>query len=367
MMKSLLRALTIGLLALTPALSFAEVTLKEDAPDVYYVKHGDNLWNIASQYLDSPWQWPELWHVNEEIENPHLIYPGDVIRIVYVDGRPRIQVERNGDSDSEQAPENTVKMMTDGTLVKLEPKARVVALDTAIPAIPLDTVETYLVQGLVLSKAQLEMSPYVVGGEDNRVVYGENDVIYARDPVEAWEDLVRSYGIYRVGEEYVDPITKEILGYEALEIGLGRVANQESEIATMRLIRSSEDIRQGDRVLNATENSLQSVFYPVAPDEHIDARVIRFFDRINSVARNEVLVLNKGNRDGLRPGHTLDVLQDGEVVKDKVRDEMIQLPPTKAGTLVIFRVFEKVSYGLVVEATRPIRMNDIATNPAGSL
>jgi len=364
MMKSLLRALTTGLLVLAPALSFAQVTLKDDAPDVYYVKNGDNLWNIASQFLDSPWQWPELWHVNQEIENPHLIYPGDVIRIVYVDGKPRIEVERNGGADDGK---ETVKMMTDGRLVKMEPKARVVALDTAIPAIPLDTVENYLVEGLVLSKLQLEQAPYVVGGEDARVVFGDGDTVYARDPVDAWENLVRSYGIYRVGEEYVDPVTKEILGYEALEIALARVADQESEIATLRLIQSNEDVREQDRVLNAAERKMQSVFYPVAPDEAIDARVIRFFDRLNSVARNEALVINKGIRDGLRAGHVLEVKQAGQVVKDKVRDEMIQLPQVKAGTIIVFRAFEKVSYALVVEAERPIRMNDIATNPAGSL
>ena len=362
MMKSLLRALTTGLLVLVPALSFAQVALKDDAPDVYYVKNGDNLWNIASQFLDSPWQWPELWHVNQEIENPHLIYPGDVIRIVYVDGQPRIKVERNGD-----APKETVKMMSDGTLVKLQPKARVVALDTAIPAIPLDTVENYLIEGLVLSKAQLEEAPYVVGGEDSRVVFGEGDTVYARDPIYGWENLVRSYGVYRVGEEYVDPETKEILGYEALEIALARVADQESEIATLRLIQSKEDVREQDRILNANERKMQSVFYPVAPDEAINARVIRFFDRLNSVARNEALVINKGARDGLRVGHVLEVKQAGEVVKDKVRDEMIQLPPVKAGTIIVFRAFEKVSYALVVEAERPIRENDIATNPAGSL
>ena len=361
MMKSLLRALTTGLLVLVPALSFAQVALKDDAPDVYYVKNGDNLWNIASQFLDSPWQWPELWHVNQEIENPHLIYPGDVIRIVYVDGQPRIKVERNGD-----APKETVKMMSDGTLVKLQPKARVVALDTAIPAIPLDTVENYLIEGLVLSKAQLEEAPYVVGGEDSRVVFGEGDTVYARDPIYGWENLVRSYGVYRVGEEYVDPETKEILGYEALEIALARVADQESEIATLRLIQSKEDVREQDRILNANERKMQSVFYPVAPDEAIDARVIRFFDRLNSVARNDVVVLNKGLRDGLKEGNVLDLFGKGEVVRDRQLGDNVALPAEKTGSLVIFRVFDKVSYGLIMESTRPIYMNDIAKSPAGS-
>lgn len=357
-MKNLfLRALTAGILLITFGAASAQVALKNDHPQTYYVKEGDTLWDIASTFLDNPWQWPELWHVNQEIGNPHLIYPGDVIKLRYVEGKPKLVVER-GDHG---------KMAQAGGVVKLSPKAREVPLDTAIPAIPLGQIQAFLKDGLVLSREEIAEAPYVVGGQDGRIAFGQGDMVYARDPVDEWPDLVQSYGFYRVGEEYVDPETREILGYEALEIGLGRVADHEGEMVTLDVVESNEDIRVQDRIFTTRERKVQSIFYPTAPDEKIEARIIRFFGRVSSVARNDVVVLNRGVREGLKEGDVMDVFQRGEVVQDRVSDEMVQLPRVKAGTIIIFRVFEKVAYGLVLTSQRPIRKNDIVTNPVGSL
>mgnify|MGYP005749316151 CR=1 FL=1 len=365
MMKSLLRALSAGMLATVAGLgalqAYANVTLKNGHPQVYYVKQGDTLWDISSQFLDSPWQWPELWHVNEEIDNPHLIYPGDVIRLVYVEGRPQLQVERGG-KDS-----GTVKMMTDGSLVKLSPQIREMPLDSAIPTIPVSTIQTFLLEALVVDREESAKAPYIVAGSDGRVVYAQNDTVYAVDPVNQWAELIQSYGVFRVGHRYVDPETNEILGIEARRVGTLRTTDQQGEMATFRVVESREDLRPEDRLFTSREGRMQSIFYPSAPDTAVRARIIRFFDRLHSVARNDVVVLNKGSRDGLRDGHVLEVLQEGDRVKDPLRRGTLQLPPTKAGTVVLFRVFEKVSYGMVVEASLPIRMNDIATNPSGSL
>ncbi|MBA3979903.1 MAG: peptigoglycan-binding protein LysM [Alcanivorax sp.] len=353
MMKSLLRAVSAAALLAAWGLASAQVALRDNHPDVYYVKPGDTLWDISSTFLSNPWQWPELWHGNDAIDNPHLIYPGDVIRLRMVEGRPQLDVERA----VRVAPDE------DG-VVRLSPQARILPLATAIPAIPLGNIQTFLREALVLSREELAQSPYIVGGTDRRVIYGQGDLVYARDVVSQWEDLIQDYGFYRVGERYVDPETNEILGHEALQIGTGRVTAHDGEILTLRVQRSTEELRAQDRVLISPERRLQSTFYPAAPDEEVGARIIRFFDRLNSVARNDVVVINRGSREGLREGHVLDVFQQGEAVRDRDRNEMIRLPDSKSGTMILFRVFEKVSYGLIIESTRPIYMQDIVRNPS---
>lgn len=370
MMKSLLRAVSAGLLVTVAGLgalqASADVTLKNGHPQVYYVKQGDTLWDISSQFLESPWQWPELWHVNEEIDNPHLIYPGDVIKLVYVEGRPQLHVER-GAAGPGGTPKETVKMMSDGSIVKLSPEVRVLPLDAAIPTIPVSSIQTFLRDALVVTKDEVAQAPYIVAGADRRVVYAQGDTVYALDPVSKWVELIQSYGVFRVGHRYVDPETKEILGIEALKIGMVRTIDRDEEMGTFRVVQAQEDIRPEDRLFTSREGRMQSIFYPSAPDSLVEARIIRFFDRLHSVARNDVVVINKGSRDGLRDGHVLEVMQDGEVIRDPLRKGTIKLPRAKAGTLVLFRVFEKVSYGLIVQATLPIRMNDLATNPTGSM
>lgn len=357
MMKSLLRILQVCTLIGASSLAIAqEVALKDGHPDVYYVKDGDNLWNIASQFLDSPWQWPELWHVNEEIDNPHLIFPGDSIRLVYVDGRPRLELQREG-------AQEVVKISPDGSTVKLTPKLRELPLSAAIPVIPLANVESFLVKTQVLSADEVNSSPYMVGGEGGRVTFGRNDLVYARDPYTQWEELAPNYGIYRTGHEYVDPDTDLILGYEALRTGSGSVETHQGDTIGLRVLSSSQELMAGDRVLPAREQALLSSFRPTAPEVEVEAKIIRFFDRLASVARNDVVVLNKGSEHGLELGHVLDVMQQGDIVKDQFMNELVQLPEVNAGTLMVFNVFDKVSYALVMESSRPLNMFDRATNP----
>lgn len=164
----------------------------------------------------------------------------------------------------------------------------------------------------------------------------------------------------------MDPQTQEVLGYEARRIGLASVRDQEEDMTTLEVIRSSEDVRVDDRLFQQPDREVRAVLYPHAPDEKITGNIIRFFDRINSVARNDVVVINKGEREGMEPGHVLEIFQQGELVRDRQQDEMVRLPRTKAGTLVLFRVHEKVSYGLIMESTRPIYMQDIVESPEGS-
>ncbi|WP_303759295.1 LysM peptidoglycan-binding domain-containing protein [Alcanivorax jadensis] len=355
MMKSVQRALAFGLLVSLSGLAAAQVMLKDGHPGKYFVKNGDTLWDISARFLEEPWQWPEIWQINEEISNPHLIYPGDEIRLTYVDGEPRLSVKRGVEE----------KTLPNGT-VKLTPKVREIANDEAIPAIPAGAIAAYLKEGLVVSRQEIAEAPYIVGGRDRRVIFGEGDTVYARDALTQWEGLDQSYGVYRTGEQYVDPDTNEVLGYEARQIGLGRVAGHEDDMVTLRVTKSNEDLRIDDRLFSTEDRRVRSVLYPSAPDTKIEAKVIRFFDRINSVARNDVVVINKGERDGLKVGNVLDVFGQGEVVRDRQRGDRVQLPRERTGSMVIFRVFDKVSYGLIMESLRPIYMHDVAESPAGS-
>ncbi|EKF74301.1 LysM domain-containing protein [Alcanivorax hongdengensis A-11-3] len=355
MMKSVQRALTFGLLLAVSGLASAEVMLKEGHPSTYYVKNGDTLWDISGRFLEHPWQWPEIWQINDEISNPHLIYPGDEIHLTYVDGEPRLTVKRGVQETK----------MPNG-VVKLTPRVREVANDTAIPALPMSDIQAYLKDGLVLERDEIAKAPYVVGGQDRRVVFGEGDTVYARDVDNEWQDMDSSYGFFRVGEQYVDPDTQEVLGYEARQIGTGSVAGHNDDMLTLHITRSSEDVRIDDRLFSTSDRRVRAVLYPSAPDNKIEAKIIRFFDRLNSVARGDVVVINKGIRDGLKEGNVLDVYGEGEVVRDRQKGDMVQLPRSKTGTLVVFRVFDKVSYALVMTSTRPIYMNDAAESPAGS-
>ena len=367
MMKSWLRALSAGLLLglVGPvAGSATEPVMRDNPPEVYYVEQGDTLWDIASRFLKNPWAWPELWHHAEDVDDPHLIFPGDVIRLTFVDDEPQLEVEREPEEIAIIPEDPEVEDPTDLPMVRMTPEVREMSLDEAIPAIPLRKIRSYLRDALVVTGREIREAPHVVGGQDGRVAFGQGDEIYARDREGQWEDLLRNYGIYRVGEQYVDPETDEVLGYEALEIGRGSVLDHQGELITLRLQRSSEEIREQDRLFSTRrEERMQAVFHPSSPEEEVNGRIIRFFDRMNSVARDDVVVINKGARDGLEEGNVLQVMQTGQRVRDRVHDDLVTLPDTRAGTMMLFAVHETVSFGLIMESTRPIFMHDRVVNP----
>ncbi len=344
-------AIMICAMFLTPMSVVAEdPLLKKDHPTIYHVKKGDTLWGIASTFLNSPWLWPEIWHVNEQIENPHLIYPGDIIKLVYMEGQPRLTLKR---------PNNISQVQPDGTL-KLSPKARIQTLDSVIPAIPLDSIQSFLVNHRVVEKEELDNAPYVIAGNEGHIVMGSGDYLYARGE---FDESATAYGFYRGGDPFVDPETGEILGYEALRLGLGKVLNNESSVAKVRLLTTSEDIRIGDKLLPTIERKVNSIFYPKSPDVDINAYIIHVFGGVRNVSLYNVVVVNKGQRDSLLEGDVLAIYRLGEQVRDKVTNEMIQLPSERSGLLVIFRTFEKVSFGLVIKANTRMLVGDEAKNP----
>ncbi len=337
----------------------APVQLAEDHPTSYTVQPGDTLWGIAEKFLKSPWQWPSVWHVNEQVANPHLIYPGDVLRLTWVNGQPSL----SRDGGTGYATENAIVEVIDGNTVKLRPRIRESELATAIPAIPLRSIEVLLNDSRVTTLDELKKASYVVAGPDRRVIMGNDDTMYARSTTRKWDEAFPEFGVFRQGNAYLDPVTKEILGYEAKKVGTARVLETDGPIATMRVLKANEDIRINDRLLLNEQLKVQSVYYPRSAPAGLDATIIHIFGTIGYAGRGDVLVLNKGMRDKVDVGHVFAVLQKGETVRDRLAGDAVQLPPTRAGLAIIFRSFDKVAYALVTRSRSAIRVGDLLAPP----
>jgi nucleoid-associated protein YgaU len=313
--------------------------LKANYPEQYTVVKGDTLWDISNTFLNNPWMWPEIWHVNPQISNPHLIYPGDIIRLVYFDGKPRLVVDR---------------------VVKLSPQVRVMDDNEAIPAIPLDKINNFLSRSRIVSAEELERAPHVVSGEAKRLVLGKGDRLYARGQ---FDTDIPAYGVYRKGDTYIDPDTKELLGIQAIDIGSGKMRALEGEIATLLMTRTTEEVRVGDRLLSEEQRAVDSTFYPSAPSVEVNAQIIAVEGGVTQVGKMDVVVINRGAREGMAVGNVLAVYKRGGTVKDRVKGDMVTLPDERAGLVMVFRTFEKLSLGLVLEADRPLAIKDLVRNP----
>lgn len=317
--------------------------LRADHPDEYIVQRGDTLWDISGRFLTKPWLWPEIWHANPQISNPHLIYPGDRLTLVYIDGQPRLVLNRGA-----------------GGIVKLGPQMRSSPRDGAIPAIPLEEINAFLSRSRIVSPAELNNAPYVIAGADGHVITGAGDRLHARG---SFPDGEMNFGIFRSGQLFVDPETGEVLGREALDIGGGRLMALDRGIGTFSIERSSVELRAMDRLLPAVEQKITATFYPSAPTTTIDGVIMAVEGGVNNVGRLDVVMLNRGGRDGLQEGNVLAIRKAGELVRDPVTKEVVRLPSAEAGVLMVFRVFDKMSYGLVLNATQPLRVNDRVGNP----
>ncbi|MDK8462446.1 LysM peptidoglycan-binding domain-containing protein [Marinobacter sp. SS13-12] len=338
-MRKLLYALAASMLLLT-SWAHAAPDLRSDHPERYTVVKGDTLWDISARFLNNPWYWPEIWHVNPQVQNPHLIYPGDELALVYIDGEPRV-----------------TKVSSD-RVVKLSPKVRSEAIDTPIPAIPLDAISSFLTDTRIVSAEELNGAPYVLEGEDGRIITGAGDRIYARGQKPA-----DNLGVFRRSKEFRDPETGEFLGLEARSIAKGEVIAENSDVLTLRLKQSSEEVRIGDRLLVGEERRITTSFVPSSPDSDIEAEMISVDGGVNQIGQFDVVAINRGEREGLKPGNVMAVLKSGNLVRDPVTNETIELPSERAGLMMVFQTYEKMSYGLILQATRPLSVGDKVTNP----
>lgn len=347
----LLAATLVAMAAWAQSTENLDQYLRADHPDSYVVQKGDTLWDISSRFLQKPWQWPELWRANPQIENPHLIYPSDIIRLVYVEGQPALVLERGEASRTYKASPSTD--------AKLSPQIRATPLETAIPAINLDAVQGFLVQNRIVASSVLDAAPHVIQGESERLVLGAGDRLYVRGALPDSE----SYSFVRRGELYRDPNTNEILGLEATYIGLGRVVARERDITTFFVSDSREQVQIGDRVLPTEERKVDSTFFPSAPASPVDGQVIDVFGGVTQIGQFDVVVLNRGEREGLATGNVLAIYKRGALAQDRVANETVRLPSERAGLLMVFRVFEKLSYALVLATERPLAVLDEVRNP----
>lgn len=314
--------------------------LRSDVPDTYTVVKGDTLWDISGRFLQNAWMWPEIWHVNPQISNPHLIYPGDVIKLVYIDGKPRLTLDRG--------------------IKKLSPQAHVLDQNAAIATIPLDRIASFLSKARIVSPDELKKAPYVVSGESEHLLSGKGDKIYARG---TFDPDISAYGIYREGQTFKDPNTRELLGVYASSIGGAKMRALDDDIATLLSTRSQEEIRINDRLLVDDGQSIDSNFVPSAPASEVDGEIIFVEGGVTQVGKMNVVLLNRGQREGLVVGNVLAVYKRGATVRDSQRGDKVTLPDERAGLVMVFKTFEKLSLGLILEAERPLSVADRVKNP----
>lgn len=330
--------------------------LLPQAPRTYVVKKGDTLWGIASLYLQDPWRWPDIWYANPAIHNPHLIYPGDKLMLGYINGRPSITVVRNGQVVNETVP-------TGLPVEKLEPQIRYEPLNQAIPAIPLNDIRQFLSNTRVVSQGELDDAGYLLRAVDGRPIMGSGIEVYARGLNRSGGDR---YNLFRPGQKYVDPDTGDTLGYQATYIGDGSVEAW-GDPSKLILTSTAQEAMAGDRFLPVTTQQLNQSYLPHAPATQVNGKIIAVLGGVLDIGQYQVVVLNRGSNAGLDPGSVLGIYSPGVKVKDPYAfDDLsssVKLPEEREGTLLVFRTFPTVSYGLVMQATSEMHILDVVKNP----
>jgi hypothetical protein len=356
----------------------APLTIKPDAPDRYTVVPGDTLWGISQRYTDSPWRWPELWNLNrEQIRNPHLIYPGYVIVL----DRERGQLTIGGaDRPTPTAPgaDPTPPAATPGTAtpgsaagapgtVKIGPRVRAESLaKQEIPSIPSSAIEPFLSRPLVIEPDGLEKGPTIIATQSDRVLLAAGNSAYVRGIGKSKDDV---WYVYRKGNPLVDPDTNQTLGYEAVYLGTAQLTRP-GEPATVTLTETVVEVGAGDKLVAAGRP--QSVNYaPRAPSSQIKGRVMAIYGGVGKVGEagpQQIISINRGKADGLEVGHVLALYNLGGTVRDTTKRQddpaaRIQLPDERAGLAFVFRVFDRVSYALIMQITRPVAALDVVQTP----
>ena len=327
------------------------IPLAPNAPDSYVVKRGDTLWGIAKVFLRDPWYWPEIWQVNPQVHNPHLIYPGDTLRLVFIDGKPQILLQR-------------------GDEARVEPRVRSEPLETAITTIPYATVAAFMSKPSVLDQNEIKNAPYVLATRDLHVVMSEGNTLYARGftgPVESGAH----YNVVRVGEKLIDPDDKRVLGYNGIFTGAAHVTHDGATVSLI-MTESALETRAGDKLLPGGVD-VPLDFIPSPPRAQTNGRIIAVSGGVTIIGQYNVVVVNRGARDGLAPGNVLAVYDTGPVVDDtdkkgffnldRLGAKKVQLPSERTGTFMVFKTFDNISYGLIMEATDLIQVGDKIQSP----
>lgn len=390
---------------LTISVNADELSINPDHPENYTVVKGDTLWDISARFLNQPWRWSEIWNVNPQIENPHLIYPGDVVSLSYKDGQPVLSVNRG------------TGQVVQGRNVKLSPSIRSSENDEAIPTIPIDAIQQFLKRPVVLDNDEIEQWPYVVSSYDEHLIATTGNTIYVRG-IDDDSDATQ-YSIYRKGAAYINPKKdkddeEEVLGYEAIYIGdatLQKKGDPASAVVTV----VDKEVMVGDRLIPQSDEDISTEFFPGSPIREVDGSILSVVDGVSQIGQYQVVVVNLGEEQGIEAGNVLGIYQSGYVVKDTIgpnmtektkaekeaerakkveeaegdisktltkisnavasgidslhetfptiankqaKSEEITLPEEYVGVVMVFRTFEKVSYALVMETQGAVHVAD---------
>jgi len=340
-----------------------QVQIRADAPGRYEVVRGDTLWDISGRFLEDPWLWPEVWELNPQIENPHLIYPGDIIELQYTADGPMLTLRRAGSAEGLRT-------------VVLSPQVRRERLNGAIDAIPLDQISAALSDNIVVPASEMDRSPYVLGNRKGSLFSSSNDELFAKGN---WSGDVQQYDIIRPGRDYVDPETGTVLGIEGKLVGSAAILERDGDQATLRVNDVEEEIRQGDRLIPSAGNRIDANYFPRPPAFNISARILDIASGRTVGGKYDTIVINKGSSDRLRSGDLLalqkpDIVMDDQVGKASVgqrfkrslgfdNDNLATFDGEKYASVLIYRVFDNTSLGIILSADDEVRVEDRVITP----
>ena len=359
-----------------PAFAATTAQLKESAPDQYTVQRGDTLWGISGRFLNQPWRWPELWKMNQEqIRNPHLIYPGDIIVLDRSLGQLRLET------------------------VRLSPQVRVEPLARAVPSIPPSAIAPFLSKPLVVGQNELDAAARIVATPENRVAVGAGEVVYAKGVT---KDRGTAWQIFRRGDPLVDPETRQILGYVAMYIGEARV-RRFGEISTLDLVSTTQEVYREDRLLPAAKEVPIFAYVPRAPQKNISGHIVSTYGSLGEAGPMSIVALSKGSQDGIEVGHVLGIYRNAHIARYALRtsplwgrtgpsgndaprvyypdeltprdgplyprhapvsdEDLAKIPRERYGLVMVFRTFDRAAFALVMEAAQQVSIYDVVTNP----
>ncbi|MGH8621508.1 MAG: LysM peptidoglycan-binding domain-containing protein [Burkholderiales bacterium] len=387
----------------TPATAADASALQEGAPDQYIVVPGDTLWGISGRFLKDPWKWPELWRMNQEqLRNPHRIFPGDVIVLDRTGAEVQLRLLKADDpaAVAAAAAAAAAAAVSPRDTIKLSPRIRAEPLaDKAIPSIPPSVIEPFLSRPLVVGQDELDSAPRVLANQENRVAIGAGDITYV-EGLDSNRGL--AWQVFRRGDPLIDPDTGETLGYQAVYLGEARVTRR-GDPATVEIIKSAQEIYAGDRLLPAAKEIPTFSYVPRAPWRPVRGRVMSTYGNLGETGPTGIVALSRGSRDGLEVGHVLAIHRSqstltygtrmaplygaqGLSADDSPRpyysediaprdaplyqrgrritaEDAAKLPDERFGLVMVFRTFDRAAFGLVMQASRPVAVNDLVTNP----
>lgn len=319
-----------------------EVRLSSSAPDRYEVMPGDTLWDIAGRFLANPWEWPMVWRRNPNVVNPDLIYPGDVLQLDRGAGSTTIRVAQSSD-------------------IRLSPRIRTDPTPPAIPTIRMAAIRPFLSTPRVLTDEEKSSSPDIIGLDEGRILGGEGDLIYVRS---IKSSIPQSYTVFRAGQPYKDADTAELLGYEGLFVADAQL-RLPGEPATLQLLRSEREAWLGDRVLPMRPEPTGLYVQPHVTPRRVRGHIISVLEGVNEIGQYNIVALDRGERDGIEVGHVFEIRQKGKELREPYSNfgQRVFSPEQPAGSLLVFRVFSRVSYALVLHATRAVHVLDIIQTP----